>query len=97
MSSSSHKERVRRAYEDLNQGNPATLLELLDPDVTYTLIGTTALSQTLRGRDAVVQKLFTPLVASLATPLTFDIQSVIADADQVALQGLGHATMRSGA
>jgi ketosteroid isomerase-like protein/GNAT superfamily N-acetyltransferase len=97
MSSSSNKERVRRAYEDLNQGNPATLLELLDPDVIYTLIGTTALSQTLRGRDAVVQKLFTPLVASLATPLTFDIQSLIADGDQVVLQALGHATVRSGA
>lgn len=97
MSAPNNKDRVRRAYEDLNQGNPSSLLELLADDVTYTLIGTTALSRTMHGRDAVVQRLFTPLVASLATPLTFDIQNLIADGDHVVMQGLGHATARSGA
>ncbi len=90
------KERLRAALLDFGRGNPGTLLELLAPDVSYTIIGTTALSGTLHGRDEIVARLFTPLAAALATPLRFEIVSMTAENDRVAVEARGHATLVSG-
>lgn len=91
------KQRVRRAFKDIGRGNLSTLLDLLAPDVVYTLIGTTVMSGTMRGRDSVVQKLFAPITAALVPPLRFEIQSLTADDGRVVMQALGHATTRTGA
>lgn len=88
---------VRRAFEDVSTGNPATLFELLDPDVTYTLIGSTRFSGTHRGRDVVLRDLFMPLTAALAAPLRFEIRSLIAAGDRVAMEATSAAPLRSGA
>jgi len=97
MSSAEQIESVRRAFADVGAGNPGTLIELLAPDVAYTLIGSTALSGTHRGRDTVLAKLFGPLGAALATPLRFTIRHMLSDGDHVAMQANGEATLRSGA
>lgn len=97
MSSTEQVESVRRAFDDLGRGNPNTLAELLAPDVVYTLIGSTVVSGTHRGRDAVRRKLFAPLATELATPLRISIQHLFVDGDAVVMQGQGKATMRSGA
>jgi uncharacterized protein len=97
MTAAEQKNRVHRAYADLAQGNPATLLELMAPDVVYTLIGTTAFSRTMRGRDAVVQQLWLPLSEALATPLALDIDCLIVDGERMVVQGRGHARLKSGA
>jgi uncharacterized protein len=91
------KQRVRAAYRDLSEGNPQALLDLLGPDVVYTVIGTTKFSQTFRGRDEFLQRLAVPLTASLATPLVLDIHTLIAEGDRVAMQAAGRATLQSGA
>jgi ketosteroid isomerase-like protein len=91
------KQRVRAAFVDFGRGNPGTLLELLAPDATYTIIGTTALSGTLRGRDEIVARLFTPLAAALATPLAVEIESITAEEDRIVVQARGRATLVSGA
>ncbi len=51
MSPDELRARVRRAFEDLGRGDPTAALETLAPDVRYTLIGTTAFSDTFHGRD----------------------------------------------
>jgi hypothetical protein len=91
------KERLRRAYEDVSAGNPATLVELLAPDVVYRLIGTTAFSGTMRSREEVMARLLAPLGAALATPIVFRIDRLVAEGDCVAVQGEGRAKLRSGA
>ena len=91
------KQRVHAAFVDFGRGNPGTLLELLAPDVTYTVIGTTALSGTLRGRDEIVARLFAPLAAALATPLVIEIESMTAEEDRIVVQARGRATLVSGA
>ena len=90
------KERVRRAYEGLARGDGQGLLELFAPDVVYTVIGTTAYSGVFRGRSAVKERLFRPLVAALATPLAIEVQSLTAEEDRVVAQLKGHAKLRSG-
>lgn len=97
MEQAARRQRVRRAFEDLSGGNASALLDLLAADVVYTLIGTTALSRTLHGRDAVLQKLIGPVMAAVVPPLTFEIQSLTTDDERVVTQALGHATTRAGA
>src|SRR5262245_55683414 len=88
---------VRRAFDDGGRRHRGTLVELLAPDVVYTLIGDTALSGVYRGRDAVLTQLFEPLGAALAAPLSFDIQQLIAAGDHVVMQATSRTTLRSGA
>lgn len=97
MSSTLPVESVRRAFEEVGRGNPALLIELLAPDVVYTLIGTTPVSGVHRGRDAVLAEVFGPLLAALDGPLQFDIRGLLADGDHVVMQAAGHARLRSGA
>ena len=63
---------VRTAFESAGRGDTAKLIDLLAPDVVYTLIGDTAFSGVFRGRDAVVSKLFGPLGQQLAEPMNFE-------------------------
>ena len=88
---------VRHAFESVGRGELAPLTALLAPDVVYTLIGSTPVSGTHRGRDAVVRHLFGPLTAALAGPLVFTIQRLLRDGDCVVMQAQGHARLRSGA
>ena len=97
MSAAPDAEAVRRAFEGVRRGDLATLIELLAADVVYRLIGSTAVSGTYRGRDAVVARLFTPLGAALAAPLRFEIEGLLSDGDRVVMQATGHTTLRSGA
>lgn len=89
--------RVRQAFEAVGRGDPQPLLELLAPDVAYTLIGSTALSGTHRGRKAVLRDLFGPLGAALARPIRFTIRRLLRDGDHVVLQADGDSALRSGA
>jgi ketosteroid isomerase-like protein len=96
-SSAAMKEAVRAAFADLARGEVGTVTALLAPDVVYTVIGDTALSGVLRGRDAVMTKLWGSLAASLATPLTLDIRGLTAEGDRIVMQAAGHARLKSGA
>jgi ketosteroid isomerase-like protein len=88
---------VRGAFEAAGRGDLASLIELLAPDVVYTLIGDTAFSGVFRGREAVVSKLFGPLGQMLAEPMHFEIQQLIAADDHVVVQLTSRTRMRSGA
>jgi ketosteroid isomerase-like protein len=97
MATTDDVQRLRAAFAEFSRGNPGAFVELLAPDVVYRLIGTTALSGVFDGREQVVKRLFTPLAAALATPLVLELRSVTADAERVAVQAEGRATLRSGA
>src|SRR5262249_38948255 len=84
----------RHAFAEFSAGNPASFLELIAPDVVYTVIGRTALSGTFRGRDDCMRRLFAPLAAALATPIVLTLGDVIADRERVALRATGHAPLR---
>ncbi|MEO8605235.1 MAG: GNAT family N-acetyltransferase [bacterium] len=88
---------VRRAFDAVGRGDVAPLVDLLAADVAYTLIGSTALSGTHRGRDAVLRDLFAPLGAALAAPLRFTIRRLLRDGDCVVMQADGETALRSGA
>lgn len=88
---------VRHAFESVGRGDVAPLADLLAPDVTYTLIGSTPLSGTRHGREAVLREVFGALSAALDGPLVFSVQRMVRDGDCVVMQAQGHARLRSGA
>ena len=97
MAAAEHVARLRAAFAAFSEGNPAPFLALIGADVVYRLIGTTALSGTFRGRPQVIERLFAPLGAALATPLVLDLGTVMSDGDRIAVQAEGRARLQSGA
>ena len=97
MSSTDNRQRVRAAFEAVGRGDPSAFVALMADEVTYTLIGSTAMSGTFRGREELMRRLLGPLIAAMATPLQFEIESLMSEGDRVVVQACSHATLRSGA
>lgn len=96
MGAAGNKELVRHLYGELSRGNSQPLREHLAADVVWTIIGSTRLSGTFRGRDEVTGKLFAPLAAALGSPIRFDVGRLIAEGDIVVMEARGEATSAAG-
>jgi ketosteroid isomerase-like protein len=92
----SNRALLRHVYEELSKGNSEPLITSLADDISWTIIGTTALSGTFKGKQEVFERLFARLRARLAGPVVFAIDSLIAEADQVVLRARGEATSKTG-
>ncbi len=92
----SNKEAIAQAFLGLGEGNAGPLVELLAENVTWTLIGSTAWSGTLNGRDEVLSKLAAPLAAALANPPTLVVKRMIAEGDFVVVESQGRNRTHSG-
>ena len=61
-----NKQLLQRVYAEISKGNVQPLLDSLADDVEWTIIGSTALSGTSRGKQEVIDKLLKPIRARLA-------------------------------
>ena len=92
-----NKQLLRRVYAEISKGNVQPLLDSLADDVEWTIIGTTALSGTSRGKQEVIDKLLKPIRARLADgPIVFQPERFIAEGEYVVMQAEGRATALSG-
>ena len=92
-----NKQLLRRVYAEISKGNVQPLLDSLADDVEWTIIGSTALSGTSRGKQEVIDKLLKPLRARLADgPIMFQPERFIAEGEYVVMQAEGRATALSG-
>jgi ketosteroid isomerase-like protein len=89
-------ELLRHVYEELSRGDPAPLIRALAEDVSWTIIGSTPLSGTYQGKQAVMEGLFGGLRERLATPVVFTIHRVIEDAQYAVLVASGEAISITG-
>ena len=64
-------------------------------DFRWTIIGTTKFSGTYQGKQVVIDKLLTPLIAQLDGPICVTADRFIAEDDYV-MQGHGTATTKTG-
>jgi ketosteroid isomerase-like protein len=70
-----NKALLRHVYEELSKGNREPLLEALADDISWTIIGTTVVSGTYRGKKDVFEKLFVPIRARLSSPIVFRLKT----------------------
>jgi len=87
---------VEHIYGELSRGNSGPLREHLADDMVWTIIGSTRLSGTFRGRDEVASKLFAPLAAALRGPILFTVDRLVAEGDIVVMEARGEATSAAG-
>ena len=97
MSTEQNKEVVRRAMAALGCGDIAGFLADADDDVTFTLIGTTPFSGTIRGKQTVLEVLRSALGTRIeGGGIAMTIDNLIAEGDYVAEQARGKARMKNG-
>src|SRR3954452_3646390 len=92
-----NKALLRHIYTEASRHNSNPLLETLAEDAVWTIIGSTFLSGTFRGKDAILTKLLGPLAASTENGVTFTIERLIAEDDHVVLIATGRPPRRPGA
>jgi ketosteroid isomerase-like protein len=97
MSASDNKQTIRNNFEQLAFGNGAPLLDSLADDVQWKIIGTTVLSKTFNGKQAVIDELLVPFREALVEGhIHIHVDNLLADGDYVVVQGRGEAMTKRG-
>ena len=97
MDTMANKQLLQDIYAQISRGNLQPLLDSMADDIEWTIIGSTALSGTSRGKQEVIDKLLRPIRARLADgPIVFQPDRFIAEGEYVVMQARGRATARSG-
>ena len=97
MDTTANKQLLQDIYAQISRGNLQPLLDSMADDIQWTIIGSTALSGTSRGKQEVIDKLLRPIRARLADgPIVFQPERFIAEGEYVVMQAKGRATALSG-
>jgi ketosteroid isomerase-like protein len=96
MSAAENKRLIEGAFDELANGNGGPFMDLLGEDVRWTIIGTTAWSQTYEGARAVRDELMRPLFAQFADRYTNKATSIIAEGEVVVIECRGRAKTKTG-
>ncbi len=91
-----NRSKIRAAFEEFVGGNPEPLYDLVADDVRWTVIGSTPISGTFKGKQTFLSEAAGKLIEKLAGPLVGRIIDVSADGDKVFVQWEGSATSVSG-
>ncbi|NQV20311.1 MAG: nuclear transport factor 2 family protein [Rhodospirillales bacterium] len=83
-------------FDGLASGDVAGAFSAIDPNVEYTLTGTTELSGTYHGLKDVQEKLLGPLSTMLESDLKLTAHEFIVDGDRVAVRASGEAQGKYG-
>jgi ketosteroid isomerase-like protein len=96
MGAAENKQIMQHIFAAFAQGNPEPFLEHMAEDFRWTIIGTTKFSGTYQGKQTVIEKLLTPLIAQLDGPIRVTPDRFIAEDDYAVMQGHGTATTKTG-
>jgi uncharacterized protein len=96
MGAAENKRLLEHIYREISKGNLEPLMESLADDAEWTIIGTTKLSGTFRGKHEIVDRLVIPLGAALDGHVEFTFERFIAEGDHVVMQARGRGTAKSG-
>ncbi len=89
MGAAENKELLRHAFTEVAKGNSRPFVDLLDEDVRWTIIGTTAWSRTYAGKQSVLEDLLRPLAKQLRGRTIIAADRFIAEDDLVVVEGRG--------
>ena len=88
-------ELVRKIFEEMLAANFQLYLESVTDDLSYTAIGSTAVSGTVRGREENFAR-YTRMLAALEGPIKLTPDNIFGEGEFVALQGHGQARTKTG-
>ncbi len=96
MDNTQRKAAITNAFKRLGEGNGEPLLDLLDEQVQWTIIGNTRFSGTFNGKADLVARLIEPLGGMLDGHLHITVENIFAEGDFVAVQGHGQSKTLAG-
>jgi ketosteroid isomerase-like protein len=97
LGTTANKQLLEDIYAQISRGNLQPLLDSMADDIQWTIIGSTAVSGTSRGKQEVIDKLLKPVRSRLADgPIVFQPERFIAEGEYVVMQAHGRATALSG-
>jgi uncharacterized protein len=96
MCASENKKLVQHIFAELANGNAQPLLDGMTDDFRFVVIGSTKWSRAYEGRRAVIDELFTPLMAAIDGRLKNTPTRFIADGDYVVVEARGNNRTRRG-
>lgn len=86
-----NSDRVRHAFENWQQGK-GSVFDLLAPDATWTVTGSSAISGVYTSKTAFLEQAVRPVSSRLATPIVPTVQSIVTEDDVVVVLWNGEAT-----
>lgn len=96
MTLEERKDKLRRAFQGLNTGNPGEWLGLFADDLVWRATPSEVFPSVLRGKQEVVTKLFGALGAKLAAPLRIHVDELIGEGDRIVALAHGEAKTKRG-
>ena len=96
MSTQESKKIVEDAFGAMSRGDSEGFMQRLSDDIRWTIIGTTRYSGTYAGKQQLVERLLTPIMADLESGIRQNVQNVIAEGDTVVVQTQGESMTKSG-
>jgi uncharacterized protein len=89
MATSKHQELLENVYREASARNLVPLVEALADDAVWTIIGTTPLSGTFRGKQEIVERLLGPLGEALEDGIRFTLERFITEGEYVVMLARG--------
>jgi ketosteroid isomerase-like protein len=83
-------------WQEFSAGNQQGFLSVMADDIRFTVMGTTALSLTTRGKQAMAEKILAPLSAALAGKMQVNVEHLIGEGEWVVMRSTGSAVARNG-
>ena len=94
MGTLENKAFVRKAYEGMSMSD-SVFLDCLSEDATWTFFGNHVFAGTFNGKQDIIDRLLIPM-ARVVESFKFHIDNLIAEGDQVVVEGRGEAPTKSG-
>ena len=96
MSADEHKTMLKNMFAELANGNGEALLDALDDNIQWTVIGSTSISKTYNGKQSVIEDFLGPFSEAIDGHIHITPENFIAEGDYVALQGRGESRTKAG-
>ena len=96
MTLEERKDKLRRAFQGLNSGNPGEWLGLFADDLVWRATPSEVFPSVLRGKGEVITRLFGALTAKLAAPPRIHVDELIGEGDRIVALAHGEAKTKRG-
>ena len=96
MGAAENKKLIQDTFNEWSRGDGQAFFNLLADDVTWTVIGSTAVSRTYKSKQEFLEGAVRPLGEKLRGAIQPSLLDILAEGHKLALQWEGHAVGKNG-